>query len=244
MIDIHRSRGVTQSDAYFFDIDGTLLVNRDLVHYNALHQAMLDVYGIDTNIDGLPYHGKTDVAILRAALARCGVSAEIFEARLPAALAMVCREVSTHAHVIAPSVCPGIPEVLSRIQAEGKLLGVASGNLEAVGWCKITAANLRSFFSCGSFGDRHEFRAAIFDQAVALARARLGGRARVCFIGDTPDDVHAARSVNAQIVAVSTGTFGLDELAALNPDACYSSCCELLAHWELARRPEDFLARP
>ena len=38
------------ADAYFFDIDGTLLVTRDLVHWNGLHQAMLEVYGVDTNI--------------------------------------------------------------------------------------------------------------------------------------------------------------------------------------------------
>src|SRR5436190_6129996 len=63
-----------QADAYFFDIDGTLLVTRDLVHWNALHQAMLEVFGVDTTIEGLPYHGKTDVAILRAAVARYELS--------------------------------------------------------------------------------------------------------------------------------------------------------------------------
>lgn len=55
-------------DAYFFDIDGTLLVTSDLVHWNGLHKAMLEVYGIDTTIEGLLYHGKTDIAILRNAL--------------------------------------------------------------------------------------------------------------------------------------------------------------------------------
>ena len=29
------------ADAYIFDIDGTLLVTKDLVHWNALHQAMI-----------------------------------------------------------------------------------------------------------------------------------------------------------------------------------------------------------
>jgi hypothetical protein len=32
-----RPLSVKQADAYFFDIDGTLLVTRDLVHWNALH---------------------------------------------------------------------------------------------------------------------------------------------------------------------------------------------------------------
>jgi phosphoglycolate phosphatase len=244
VIDKHRSNRVIKADAYFFDIDGTLLVTRDLVHYNALHQAMLEVYGIDTNIDGVPYHGKTDVAILRAALARCGVSASVFERQLTAALANVCREVAANAQRMVPEVCAGVPEVLSHIQAQGTLLGIASGNLESVGWCKITAANLRDFFTCGSFGDRQEFRAAIFDHAITLAKQRIGSSARVCFIGDTPDDIQAARSVRAQIVAVSSGSFPFDQLAAFNPDACYRSCAEFLAGREQARRVEDFLARP
>lgn len=63
-----------KADAYFFDIDGTLMISRDLVHWHAMHQAMLEVYGLDANFDGIPYHGKTDVAILRMALTRRGIS--------------------------------------------------------------------------------------------------------------------------------------------------------------------------
>lgn len=36
------------ADGYFFDIDATLLVTRDLVHWNAIHQAMPEVFGVDT----------------------------------------------------------------------------------------------------------------------------------------------------------------------------------------------------
>lgn len=215
------------ADAYFFDIDGTLLVTRDLVHWNALHDAMLEIYGVDTTIEGLPYQGKTDVAILRAALHRCGVLSPVFYNRLPSALAVVCREVEKNAAAISADVCPAIPDVLSRILAGRKLLGVASGNLEAVGWRKLSAAGLRAFFGFGSFGDHCEQRVAIFDHAVRLAKDRLGKGAKVCFIGDTPDDIRAARSVNARIIAVSTGTFSFQELARMEPDACCQSCRDL-----------------
>src|SRR6266487_3757220 len=85
-----------EADAYIFDIDGTLLVTKDLVHWNALHQAMLEAYGVDTTIEGIPYHGKTDLSILRAALEREGIRKEHFEAALPKALEVVCREVETN----------------------------------------------------------------------------------------------------------------------------------------------------
>jgi len=90
------------ADAYIFDIDGTLLVTRDLVHWNALHQAMIEAYGVDTSIEGIPYHGMTDLSILRAALAREGIQDRAFEAALPKALEVVCHEVDVNRASIKP----------------------------------------------------------------------------------------------------------------------------------------------
>jgi phosphoglycolate phosphatase len=216
------------ADAYLFDIDGTLLISRDRVHRNALHQAMREVYGVDTTIDGIAYHGKTDLGILRAALKRVGISGDQFQANLPAALGVICREVSANKNRIAPTVCSAIPQVLDELRAAGKLLGLASGNLESVGWLKIESAGLREFFSFGCFSDQHESRSDIFRQAVFAARQRLGEAAQVCFIGDTPEDIKAARFANSKIVAVCTGIFTDDDLRHHQPDACVASCAELL----------------
>jgi phosphoglycolate phosphatase-like HAD superfamily hydrolase len=217
-----------KADACFFDIDGTLLVTRDLVHWNALHQAMLEVHGLDANLDGIQCQGKTDVAILRAALNRRGISNPVFYGNLAATLSVVRREVSANASDIKPDVCPSIPKLLSEIRNLNRLLGVASGNLESVGWNKLSAAGIRDFFSCGSFGDQFELRTAIFDHAVTSAKSRLGQSASVCFFGDTPYDIQAARNVNAKIVALATGIFPIEELARHNPDLCCQSCQEVL----------------
>jgi phosphoglycolate phosphatase len=216
------------ADAYLFDIDGTLLITRDGVHRNALHQAMREAYGVDTTIDGIAYHGKTDLGILRAALERVGISGDRFQESLPAALGIVCREVSANANRINPILCSAIPEILSELKSAGKLLGLASGNLESVGWLKVEAAGLRDFFSFGCFCDQSESRADIFRAGVTEAQRRLGKSAQVCFIGDTPEDVKAARLANSQIVAVCTGIFKADELECHEPDACVASCAELL----------------
>jgi len=216
------------ADAYLFDIDGTLLISRDGVHRKALHEAMRQIYGFDTTIDGIAYHGKTDVGILRAALQRVGVSDHTFEASLPEALTVVRRQVSENASRLAPVPCSAILALLAELQAAGKLLGLASGNLESVGWMKVKAAGLDGFFSFGAFCDRHESRADIFREAVLETQRRLGQTAQVCFIGDTPDDIKAARSVRSRVVAVCTGIFKADELECHQPDACVASCAELI----------------
>jgi phosphoglycolate phosphatase len=216
------------ADAYIFDIDGTLLVTQDLVHWNALHRAMLEAYGVDATIEGIPYHGMTDISILRAAVARAGISDDGFESGLPVALEVVCREVESNRQQIVPQVCPGIPALLMKLRQQGALLGVASGNLETVGWHKIEAAGLRDYFSFGFFSDQSERRAGIFRNAVNHAAVQLGARARVCFVGDTPSDVHAAKEVGALIVSVASGTFTHAELSAHSPDLCLNSCADLV----------------
>jgi phosphoglycolate phosphatase len=220
--------GWMDADAFLFDIDGTLLVTRDLVHYNALNRAMHQVYGVETTIDGLAYHGKTDLGILRAAMERAGISSETFERHLPAALEVVRHEVDAHAREIVVDLCSGIPEILSMVDATGKIMGVASGNLETVGWHKIEAAGLRRFFSFGCFSDESELRVDIFRQAMAEIERRLGHTSTVCFVGDTPSDVQAARQIGANIISVCTGIYKHTELACLEPDLCVSSCAELL----------------
>jgi phosphoglycolate phosphatase len=217
------------ADAYVFDIDGTLLVTKDLVHWNALHQAMLEAYGVDATIEGIQYHGMTDLSILRAAMDRAGISGRAFEAGLPKALSVVCRKVEDNRRRIMPRVCAGVPGLLQRLKSREKLLGVASGNLETVGWHKIEAAGLRGFFSFGFFSDQCESRAGIFRNALDHVYAQLGNNARICFIGDTPSDVAAAREIGASIVAVASGTFGIEELSACSPDLCISDCAGLLA---------------
>ena len=109
-----------------------------------------------------------------------------------------------------------------------KLLGVASGNLETVGWHKVRAAGLDRFFEFGCFSDHHERRADIFERGVAEERRRLRTRASVCLVGDTPEDIKAARQLNAKIIAVSTGVFSAEELLSLDPDVCVASCRDLL----------------
>lgn len=216
-----------RADAYLFDIDGTLLNVRDPTHFFAFQHAMRDVFGIESRIDGVPIHGNTDTGILRAVLRRAGLADAEFEARLPRAIAQMCAEVTANAARMKPEVCPSIRELLERLRALGKLLGVVSGNFGPIGWTKLEAAGLREFFAFGCFSDQHEFRADIFRQGFQEARRRLGPTATVCMVGDTPADVRAAREVGVPVIAVSTGIYPSGELLPLGPDVCVECCAEL-----------------
>jgi phosphoglycolate phosphatase len=216
------------ADAYLFDIDGTLLNSRDGVHYYAFRNALRALFGIEGTIDGVPVHGNTDLGILRAVLARAGVSGEEFQRKLPDLARSMCDEVRRNAARIQVELCPSIRELLESLRQREKLLGVVSGNLEPIGWAKLEAAGLRPYFAFGSFSDQRELREDIFRYGISQARRRLGAAARVCIVGDTPSDIAAARAVQAPIVAVATGIFARDQLSALAPDLCVNCCADLL----------------
>jgi len=227
-----------QAQAYLFDIDGTLLNSRDGVHYNAFHVALREVFGIGRPIDGVPLHGSTDVAILRAVLRREAIAPAEIERKIPAMLARMCQEAARNAARMRPELCPSVRELLRWLHAAGRLLGVVSGNLEAIAWMKLEAGGIRRYFSFGCFSDRHETRTEIFRQGVKEARRRLSSPvagnpgpappAAVCVVGDTPSDIAAARQAGVPVIAVATGIFGLRELLACRPDACVRCCTDLL----------------
>lgn len=92
----------------------------------------------------------------------------------------------------------------------------------------MRAAGLRQYFLFGCFSDHYEMRRQVFQNGVDEARRRLGEQATVCFVGDTPVDVEAARQVGASIIAVGTGVYKSEDLLPYSPDVCVNSCAELL----------------
>lgn len=218
-----------QADAYLFDIDGTLLLSPDRTHRYALHRALLDVYAVETTIDGIPYHGKTDPGIIRAALERLNIPTAVIDANMAAALEVVRQDATEKADRFRPNVLPGIRDLLALLRESGKLLGVCSGNLEAVAWLKLKAAGLADSFEFGCFADHCELRIEIFRKGMLEVAKRLGTGATVCFLGDTPEDVLAARGAGGRIIAVGTGIFKAEDLATHCPDAAVMSCADLLA---------------
>jgi phosphoglycolate phosphatase-like HAD superfamily hydrolase len=216
------------ADAYLFDIDGTLLNSRDGVHYHAFHNAVRQFFGVASRIDGVPLHGNTDLGIIRAVLRReCVPNAEI-DAKLPLMTAAMCEEVELNASAMQPELCPSVKELIQRLHSAGKLLAVASGNLEKIAWKKLEASGLRPFFAFGSFSDHREVRADIIRWGVEEARRRLSDAAVVYVVGDTPADIQAAHEVGVPVIAVATGIFSLEELQSYQPDLCVSCCTELL----------------
>jgi len=117
---------------------------------------------------------------------------------------------------------PGVDEALAHLHGKGATLGVATGNLESIGWLKIEFLGLREWFRFGGFSDRHPVRADMIAEAAREARALAGPDATVCVVGDTPADIAAARANGLCTIAVATGNYTFEQLMQHEPEACAS----------------------
>lgn len=218
-----------------FDIDGTLLAGATEEHRAALHEALLAVHGIEADVSRRPIApaGRTDREITRAILLDAGVDAKQIDDRADAvqeqagrAYARLCPDDLSH------TVLTGIPELLTQLsQRDDRMLGLVTGNYEAIARLKLRRAGIGRWFDAGigAFGSDAEDRT----ELPAIARRRAGGagapypRELTIVIGDTPRDVACAHADGARSVAVATGPFGVDELHAA--DAVARNASELLA---------------
>ncbi|HEX5236782.1 MAG TPA: HAD family hydrolase [Silvibacterium sp.] len=216
-------------EVYLFDIDGTLLQCADAVHYFAFCDVLSRVAGRPLTLDGVVAHGNTDVGILRDALVLADVSEERWRPELDAMKRRMCANVQAREKEVCAAALPGVREVLEHLRGRGATLGVATGNLEAIGKLKLQRAGLLTLFDFGGWSDEFEFRTDVFKAAVTKARGIAGDAAAICVVGDTPADIWAAHENGLPVIAVATGIYPLEELVPAGPELCVNSMQELLA---------------
>lgn len=229
-VSIERNFAWDQQDAYLFDIDGTLLRSRDRVHFEAFTSTVQRVTGFEITLAGVLLAGATDTAIIREACRQAGISDTIVDSHLEAILEGMGQCVLERRRELELVRMPGVEEVLRHLARRNALLGIATGNLEMIGWIKIEEAGLREWFRFGGFSDHFPDRSELIAHAARKAREMAGSSARICVVGDTPRDIEAAHANSLSVIAVATGRYSFDELAKHQPEACTTSLADLLAY--------------
>ena len=209
----------------FFDIDGTLLHSRGAGSM-ALTRAFRKVFH-EPDFDGIRINGCTDRGIAEEIFTTHGIedSTENWHrfreedlVHLPDTLAARQGE-----------VLPGVWELLDRLTGEDHLnLGVLTGNAEGGAQQKLSHFGLSEYFYFGAYGDVHPDRADIARSALADLRSQHGEVASddVWIIGDTPNDIRCGQAIGAQVLAVATGSYSSEELAAYEPTLLLADLCE------------------
>jgi len=199
--------------AVLFDIDGTLLVTGGAGAV-AWQRAFQELHGVEANIEEHTRAGMTDPEIVeiifREVLGRDGSAEE--------RAAAVTGYLSHLADAVAESggyrVMPGIGETLPRLAAQGILLGIVTGNIEAAAHIKLARGDLNRFFAFGGYGSDSRDRTELTRKAIERGGEVLGAPLdpeQTIAVGDTPRDVSAGHGAGIKVVGVATGAYSVDE---------------------------------
>jgi phosphoglycolate phosphatase len=209
-----------------FDIDGTL-IDSGGAGRRSIERAFERRHGRRDACASIHFGGMTDRAIARAGLAAIGKdpTPDAITDLIAAYLEALAEELpASRAKVHA-----GIEAALDASHAAGAAVGLGTGNVHHGARLKLSRVGLFERFGFGGFGSDDEDRAALLRIGAERGSASLGARldeSRVVVIGDTPKDVAAARAIGVECLAVATGAFPADALAACGPTWVFRDLAE------------------
>lgn len=219
-----------------FDIDGTIL-DSDGVASRAFRQALVEVFGTSGPEEGYSFAGRTDPEIARDLLLLAGIAEDRIEGGLEDVWDRYLQLLESGLQEAAASAHPGVEALIARLDvaAEG-VLGLLTGNLVGGARLKLASAGFDfDRFRVGAFGSDHHDRKEL--PAIAVARARqllerqFEGKS-IVIIGDTPADIACGESLGVRTIAVATGRYSVEELAACGPDFLFDSLSGTDEVWE------------
>lgn len=207
-------------DAIFFDVDGTLTTDCEIMRAGFRKAFAKHGYTISTD----PWRGSgcTDYQIFLIYLSDYDLSPEettriadeIAEDQISIILETLKNE--------PMECCPGIPELLAALKAAGIPFGLLTGNHKELAGPKLAKAGLDpNDFSYGGFGNKSPKRIVTAQRALQSASEYFGfpiAPERSLVIGDTPNDIRCAHELGAKALAVATGKYSMDQLREFAPD--------------------------
>jgi len=202
-----------------FDIDGTL-VDSGGAGRRALERAFGAVLSVENAFNGYSMAGKTDIQIVKEALALRGVSAG--DGLVPSILASYLEHLGPEMKNPWKKLKPGVREILDVLGSLPTVgIGLLTGNLREGARMKLEPFGIFDRFSFGAFGSDSEDRIALLPLAVRRYTEMSGVSVpyqNCIVVGDTPRDVASAKPYGAVSVAVATGPYSIDELRETGAD--------------------------
>lgn len=215
---------------FLFDIDGTLITSGG-AGMGALADAMMTRFEVYEDFQGITLAGATDALIARALLDKHGIAAtpENTAALLDSYLHHLPHRLPRHNGCLLP----GIVELLDALRdRDDAVLALLTGNLVRGAEIKLGHYGVWDYFEFGAFADDHHDR----NELGKFARARaleIHGEEfppeRIYVIGDTPRDIECGRAIGARTVAIATGEYSRDALAAHSPDFLFDDLSDTRA---------------
>ncbi len=211
-----------------WDIDATLLTTGGAGD-KALKRIVAQRYGVQDDFHDIEIAGRTDTGIARSILQKYGVVPD--ESNITTLLDEYIALLPELLAQVNGRVLPGVVEILERMHPrEDRVLALLTGNLRRGARLKLERYGLWDYFEFGAFADDHHDR----NELGAFVRQRAKDKhgeefdaARIDVIGDTGHDVACGKIFGARTIAVATGSWSRERLAACKPDFLFDDLSQV-----------------
>jgi phosphoglycolate phosphatase len=219
-----------------FDIDGTLLSTGG-AGQKAMELALTAAFGIASKGGEIPAAGRTDFAITTDFLRLHGIADDA--ATREKFTTTYYQHLPRTLQSLPGRILPGVDRLLNTLGEQNHVrLGLLTGNFREGARLKLAHFALDHHFRFGGYGDHHPDRDDVARAAYANTLEHLGADIvpkETWVIGDTPSDVKCGRAIGAHVLAVATGMYSAEELAACRPDVLLEDFSDLEATLESLR---------
>jgi len=197
-----------------FDIDKTL-IDKSECHHQAFIHAFKKIYGVDTRVEVINYHGKTDPQIMHEVLLAEGLKEKDICPYKTDFLDCLSNYFVSNVKYDKIEVMDGCQALLKALENRKVLLGLLTGNIETIAYAKLNHIGLGHYFKLGGFGSDSYYRPNLVLKAIQRAENNFGFRRdknNIFVVGDTPLDVAAGLKAGILTLGVASGDYSADEL--------------------------------
>lgn len=193
----------------------------------SLAKAFLELHGWEGAMEGIPFGGQTDRAILARVFRGRGIESDETLTESTAQLLDLYVKILRAEILMADyAVLPGVREILDELRQDRRVvMGLGTGNIEPGARIKLEPGGLNEYLPFGGFGSTSEDRVDVIREAYGEA-VRFAGQAispdDVFVIGDTPNDVRAGKALGFRTVGVATGHDDERALGSAGADMVFS----------------------
>ena len=202
-----------------FDIDKTL-IKSSRGHSAVFSVAFRKVYGVNTTIDIINYHGMTDQQIIIEVLKKHGLDEQTIKSKIKDCMKVMIDSFNEIVKTDEIIVLDGVPELLKGLNKYNVLMGLVTGNLEPIARGKLKKVGLSHYFKIGGFGSDDINRANLVKLAIKRAVENFDFELNnnVFLFGDAPQDIRAGKEANVKTIGVTTGIYSKEELENAGAD--------------------------
>ena len=207
-----------------FDIDGTLirLVGKTGITYKRFTYAVNKTFGTNLPASAVPNYGhiiNTELLLLLSQ--KAGIDRKDALKKLDTLYHYTTEHFKDHLSEYHTVILDGVKPLLSRLKAEGYLIGIVSGNIEPIAKMKMSKMGLEGIFDFGVYAYGSNRKKDMILEAIKKANSMSGHKftaKSTLYFGDTAIDVQEARAAGVKMFALASGHHTYEILRKERPD--------------------------